>query len=142
MRPPGSLIALVAAIVYVSLVIASYGFLSLILHRDIITEADASVLVGPIMVLAASVGVFWIVLRGSRRRMPGLRWGRSVVAALVVWVIGPAVGGMVYAIGRSEPFSAITFLFAHLATVYTLASVVAAFAVVLLAPLLDRPGLR
>jgi hypothetical protein len=141
-RPPGPLIALVAAIVYISLVIAAYGFLSLILHRDIITEADASVLVGPIMALAASAAVFWIVLRGGRHRMPGLPWGRSVVAALVVWVVGPAVGGMFYAIGRSEPFSAITFFFGHLATVYTLASVVAAFVVVLLAPLLDRPGLR
>ena len=37
---------------------------------------------------------------------------------------------------------AITFFFGHLVTVYTLASVVAAFVVVLLAPLLDRPGMR
>jgi hypothetical protein len=141
-RPPAPLIALVAGIVFVALVIGCYGFLTLTLHREVIAEPDATLLAGPSMVLAAAVLVFYLVLRGSRHGGRRLPWGRSVVAALGAWFAGPAVGGVVYAAGRSEPFAAIEFFFRHAGSVFTLASVVIAFVVVLLAPFLDRPGLR
>jgi hypothetical protein len=140
-RPSSPLIAIVAAVVYIALMVGSLGFLRLVTDRDAI-EPDASVLVGPSMVVAAAAVVFFLVLRGTRFPTRRLPVGRSVLAALAVWVAGPALGAILYAAGRTEPLLAISFFFRHLIGPFAACLVLAAFAVVLLAPLLDRPGIR
>jgi hypothetical protein len=131
----------VAAIVYGSLLVATYGLIGLILDREVITESDASVLLGPAMVLLVSAVVFVSVARSVPRSRSSHRLpvARSVVTAVAVYLIGPAVGGMLYATGRSEPFAAITFFFHYASSPFILSSAVVAFVVVLLAPLIDRP---
>ena len=141
LRPRSPLIALVAAVVYVALMVASLGFLRLVTDRDAI-EPDASVLVGPSMVAAAAAVVFFLVLRGTRFSPRPLPVGRSVLAAFAVWLAGPGMGGVLYAADRIEPLLAVSFFFRHLVGPFAACLVLAAFAVVLLAPLLDRPGLR
>ena len=140
-RPRSALIAIVAAVVYVALLVGSLGFLRLVTDRDAI-EPDAGVLVGPSMVVAAAAVVFLLVLRGTRFPAWPLPVGRSVLAAFAVWVAGPAMGGILYAAGRTEPLLAVSFFFRHLLGPFAVCLVLAAFAVVLLAPLLDRPGMR
>lgn len=140
-RRRSPLIAVVAAVVYVSFLVGSLGFLRLVTDRDAI-EPDASVLVGPSMVVAAAAVVFLLVLRGTRFPARPLPWGRSVLAALAVWVVGPAMGAILYAAGRTEPLLAVSFFFRHLVGPFAVCLVLAAFVVVLLAPLLDRPGVR
>ena len=138
-RPRSPLIALVAVVVYVALLVGSLGFLCLVTDRDAI-EPDASVLVGPGMVAAAAAVVFLLVLRGTRFSARPLPVGRSVLAAFAVWIVGPAMGGILYAAG--EPLLAISFFFRHLVGPFAACLVLAAFAVVLFAPFLDRPGIR
>jgi hypothetical protein len=140
-RPRSPLIALVAAVVYVALMVGSLGFLRLVTDRDAI-ETDASVLVGPSMVVAAAAVVFLLVLRGTRYPARPLPVRRSVLAAIAVWVAGPAMGAILYAAGRTEPLLAISFFFRHLVGPFAVCLVLAAFAVVLLGPFLDRPGIR
>ena len=140
-RPRSPLIALVAVVVYVALLVGSLGFLCLVTDRDAI-EPDASVLVGPGMVVAAAAVVFLLVLRGTRFSARPLPVGRSVLAAFAVWIVGPAMGGILYAAGRIEPLLAISFFFRHLVGPFAACLVLAAFAVVLFAPFLDRPGIR
>jgi hypothetical protein len=135
------LIALVAAIVYVALMVGALGFLRLITDRDAI-EPDASVLVGPGMVVGAAAVVFLLVLRGTRYHARRLPFARSVLAAFTAWIAGPAVGGILYAAGRTEPLLAVSFFFRHLVGPFAACLVLAAFVVVLLSPLLDRPGIR
>jgi multisubunit Na+/H+ antiporter MnhG subunit len=140
-RPRSPLIALVAAVVYIALMVGSLGFLRLVTDRDAI-EPDASVLVGPGMVVAAAAVVFFLVLRGTRYPARRLPVARSVLAALAVWLAGPALGGILYAAGRIEPLLAVSFFFRHLLGPFAGCLVLAAFVVVLLAPFLDRPGIR
>jgi hypothetical protein len=100
------LIAFIAAIVYLALLIGSDGFISLLLNRDVITEQDAGVLIGPSMALAAGAVVFIAVSRGPARREHPVRlpFGRALTTALSSYAAGPAVGGAVYAMGNTEPY--------------------------------------
>jgi multisubunit Na+/H+ antiporter MnhG subunit len=140
-RPRSPLIAIVAAVVYIALMVGSLGFLRLVTDRDAI-EPDASVLVGPGMVVAAAAVVFLFVLRGTRYPARRLPVGRSVLAAFAVWAAGPAMGAILYAAGRTEPLLGVSFFFRHLVGPFAACLVLAALIVVLLAPFLDRPGIR
>ena len=94
------------AVVYGAALIATWGFTSLALDADVISEKDAGPLLGPAMAAGAIV-VTWAWL--MRQRKGGRPWGASVLAAASVWFVMVAVGGIGYAVTRGEPAWALLF---------------------------------
>lgn len=104
-RPPEApprdprLLPVLVSVGYVAALIAAWGFTSLILDRDIISEADAGPLLGPSMALAAAVVVAIALWRlRYRHSVVGVAAGTTASAYLVMLVIG-AVG---YAYSRHD----------------------------------------
>ena len=90
--------AIMAVVGNAALLVFAYGFISLIIDRDVIEEPDAGPLVGPAMVVTTCAVVLWFVLRRKPRGL-GLR---ALAAALGTVIAGPAVGAVVYGIVRDE----------------------------------------
>ena len=141
-RQRSPLIALIAAIVFMALVVAADGILSLTINRDVIAEPDASPLLGPTMLAAGAAVVFTAVLptRPWIEGRPNFSLGRSFVAAVAIYLAGPLVGAILYSIGRAEPFTAVLFFFQYLASPFVIAAALAGFATVFGAPILERPS--
>lgn len=137
------LVALVTTVVYVALLVGSYGFISLATDQDVISEPDAGPLIGPAMVIVACIVVFVAVLRGlpTARGAVRLPVARSVTAALSVYLVGPAVGATLYALGRHQAFTAVVFFFHNLGSEFVIASALIALIVVFVLPIVDRPSI-
>ena len=140
-RRRSPLIALIAAVIFVALVVACDGVISLIANRDVIPQTDASPLLGPAMAAAGAAVVFIAVLptRPWIEGRPNFSLSRSFVAAVAIYLAGPIVGAILYSIGRDEPFTAVIFFFQYLASPFAIAAAVAGFATVFGAPILERP---
>jgi hypothetical protein len=93
------LLPALATVLYVALVIAAFGFLSLFLGRDVIAESDAGTLLGPAMVAAAAAVTFVALVRVADRRTP---WGAVLAATTSTFIVMIAVGAFLYAWGRGE----------------------------------------
>jgi hypothetical protein len=88
------MLPVLATVTYLAVVIATWGFTSLVLDEDVVTDTDASILIGPSMAGAATVVVFFALRTLAVRRSPG--WTAAAATAGVY-------GGMllVAAIARS-----------------------------------------
>jgi len=75
--PNPALLPVLAAVVYLAAVAALWGFLSLLLDREVVDYPDAGPLLGPGMAVAAGV-VTWIALVATRRRRSS--WAGAVAA--------------------------------------------------------------
>lgn len=94
----------VSSLVFASLVIATWGFVSLGLDRDVIDLPDVSVLVAPLAVAAATVVVAATVALALRRRHQG-RQGALWLAApgsIVAWLAFAIMAGIVATGSRPE----------------------------------------
>jgi hypothetical protein len=98
-RPNRHLLPALATVLYVALVITTFGFLSLFLGRDVIAESDAGTLLGPAMVAAAAVVTFVALVRVTDRRTP---WGAALAAAASTFIVMIVVGALLYAWARGE----------------------------------------
>ena len=87
------------AITYGALVIAAWGFTSLVLDAEVMHYSDAGPLLGPAMALAATLVVGGWVVRASRAR--GV-WVSAVGAAASVWFAMLMVGALGYTITRGS----------------------------------------
>lgn len=127
-----------AAVLFGALLGAVYGFISLLSNRDVIAEPDVGPLVGPIMAASACAVVFVSVLFSLRPSGGPLRlpWARSVITAIAVYLVGPAIGAMLVAIDRADLFSALFFFAESVTGPFVIASALIALPVVLFAPLL------
>lgn len=127
-----------SAVLYGALLGAAYGIISLVTNQDVITEQDVGPLLGPVMAGFACLLVFVSVLLSLRPTGGPLRlpWGRSVLTAIAVYLLGPTMGAIIVAFDRGDVFAAL-FFFAHSITgPFIVASALAAIPVVLFAPLL------
>jgi hypothetical protein len=98
--PPNRfLLPVLATVLYLALVIAAFGFLSLFLGRDVIAEADAGTLLGPMMVAAAAAVTFRALVRVVGRQSP---MGTALVAATSTYLVMIVVGAVLYAWGQGE----------------------------------------
>ena len=127
-----------AAVLFGALLGAVYGFISLLTGRDVITEPDVGPLIGPIMAASACAVVFVSVLfslrpSGGPFRLP---WVRSVITAIAVYLLDPAIGAILVAVDRADSFAALFFFAENVTGPFVVASALIALPVVLLTPLL------
>ena len=97
--PPSNpaLAPVLAAVVYGALVVATWGFMSLALDRDVIDYPDAGPLLGPTMAVAASLVTFFALRNRSVRA-----WAAALLAASGSYLAMVAVSGIGYAITRAD----------------------------------------
>ena len=119
-------VAVFAAVLYLSLLIAGFGLVSLIADREVIDEPLAGPVLGPVMAGVAVVLVFALMVKRGITTRPenqrialGYSIGSGFAAAasyIVVGAVGLALqGGAALAFGGSlliSPFSVITGMFA------------------------------
>ena len=94
------LLAVLTAAAWVALVVAVWGILSLLLNADVIVQADAGPILGPVMVAVAAVALLLLVLRV-------MRTGESSVLAFfgtaaAVYLLLLVVGGIGYTFIRGQ----------------------------------------
>lgn len=138
------LAAIMAAVLYAALLVAIYGIISLITGQDVVTAHNVGPLLGPVMAVAACVLVFVSVLlslrpSGGPFRLP---WARSVMTAIAVFLLGPAVGAIIVAFAREDIFAGLFFFAQNVTGPFVAASALAAIPVVLLAPLMASSNNR
>ena len=95
-----------ATVTYGALVIALFGFISLIANRDFIIEADAGPLLGPWMVAVACVATFVALVRAQGRAAP---WPTALGSAASSCVLILVAGGIGYMVTKGQPIWALLF---------------------------------
>lgn len=129
-------LAIFALGLYLALVVASFGMLSLFLDRDVVVQHDAGPLVGPVMV-AASITVLllalWAGVGRARGPMHTVPVSLVVLAAALSYLAYGFAGGLAYgltsevATGReaaetpSEPVSGLIFASQQLTSPFAVA---------------------
>lgn len=124
------------AVLYGAILLAVDGFVSLLADRDVISEADAGPLVGPVMAVAALAIVFMAVLGGLRPTSgpPRVPVGRALTAAILVYALSPLAGAIVFVLGRGNAATAAVFYGSCLTSPFVIAAAVLALVTVLLLP--------
>lgn len=127
------------AVLYGAILLAVDGLISLIGDRDVIVEEDAGPLVGPIMAFSALCVVFLSVLAGLRPvsgRMP-IPFGRAMTTGFAVYLIGPAVGAIVYLFGQEQVLTGLDFFVRYLLSPFVLAATILAIITILMLPVIS-----
>lgn len=129
-------------VLYGAILVAVYGFISLIFDQDVISEPDAGPLIGPIMAVVALAIVFSSVLGGQRPEpgRPRIPVARALGTATSVYLLGPMFGSVVYAFGQNELLTAVLFFAHYLASPFVIASAVVALVAILLLPAIRMAG--
>ncbi|TFD51781.1 hypothetical protein E3T43_15985 [Cryobacterium sp. Hh7] len=102
-----------SVVLYVALIVASFGVLSLLLNRDVINETDAGALLGPLMVTTAVLALVWVILSAVLRsperltQVPPLPIFLAGVAAYLAYCV---FGGVFYSLGAGELFRSVIFI--------------------------------
>ena len=140
---PGSfsralLVAVMVTVLYGAILLALDGVLSLLADRDVISEPDAGPLVGPIMAVVALAIMFVSVLGGLRPTSmpPRIPVARAVTTAILVYLLGPLAGAVVYTAGQEQLLTGLLFFARYLASPFVIASAVLALVRILLLPLI------
>ena len=129
-----TILAVFTTVLYLALVVAAFGLISLATNTDVVSQPDAGPLVGPVATGAAVLVVFILLLvlgvntpPDSQRVRVGfaVAGGLAAVAALVV------TGGLLYGVGVGELAGIFTFAGAMLLSPFALAAGILAFLVVL-----------
>lgn len=92
-------LAFFALALYVALVVASFGMLSLFLNIEVIPETDAGPLVGPVMVGAATISLLLVLWAGVGRAgaaMHTVPVSLVLLAAALSYLVYGITGGIVY----------------------------------------------
>lgn len=135
-RAYATVVACFAAGLYLAVLVAAFGLISLATDSDVIADASAGPLVGPAMT-GAAVAVLLLLLIAIGTRVPGERQRIAPLAALGVgaacYAAYAAMGGIAQA--ATDPVHALdAFLFslAQLGSGYAITAGVAAFVTTLL----------
>ncbi len=125
-------------VLYGAILLALDGILSLLADRDVISEADAGPLVGPIMAVVALAIVFVSVLGGLRPTSgrPAIQVARAITTAVLVYLVGPLAGAIVYTAGQDQLLAGLLFFARYLASPFVIASALLALVPILLLPLI------
>ena len=130
---------------YVALIVASFGVLSLLLDRDVINETDAGALLGPIMVTTAALALVWVVLSAVLRSPERL----THVPPLPIFMAGTAgylgycvSGGVFYGLGAGELFRSVVFIGGEMMSPFAISVAVSGWLIAFLffVVLLGRPA--
>ena len=135
-RAYAAIVAAFAAFLYLAIVVAAFGLISLATNTEVIADPSVGPIVGPVMTGAATLTVFAFLLSlglrvpaDKQRVMPGVALGVGFGAYFVF----AAAGGIAGAAGDpSQPFHYFLFTFAQLGSWYAITAGIAAFLVTLL----------
>jgi hypothetical protein len=111
------MIPVLATATYLAALIAVWGFTSLLLDSDVVTDRDASRLIGPSMAAAAAVVVFLALRSLAARASP---WWTAVATSALSY----AAMLLAAAIGRSldaaDPLTGLVFAGTYAASPFTI----------------------
>jgi hypothetical protein len=112
-RRYAAVVAVFATVLYLALLIAVFGQISLYTNLEVIPEADAGFVVGPVMSGIATLIVLFALL-SIGLRIPVEKQRVSVPGALGIGIAAylgyTLLGGAIYAAGRGDPFGFILFV--------------------------------
>ena len=131
----GLSVAVMTTVLYGAVLVATYGIISVLADRDVVSEPDAGPLVGIAMTGTALVIMFFAMLGGLRPdRARGIPVARALVTGLGVYLLSTLAGALMYAIvtGRLPAF--IVFLGNYLLSPFVISSGVIATLFILLLP--------
>ena len=135
-RTYAAAVAVFAAFLYLAIVIAAFGLLSLATDTEVIADPKAGPLVGPIMTGSATVLVLLCLIAiGTRVSADNQRIAPGIAIAVGVgaYFLYAAAGGIAGGVGDpSEPLHYVLFAFAQLGSWYAISAGLAAFLVTLL----------
>lgn len=129
------IMAFFAMMLYVALVVAAFGMTSLFTNTDVVTEADAGPLVGPVMVTASAVVVLLFMVVIGMRTSPEKQHvavAASLLSGLVALVVFVVTGALIYGVGVGEAVEIVLFAGARLASPFSWAVGIIAAVVTLL----------
>jgi hypothetical protein len=134
-RTYAAAMATFAAVLYVALVVAVFGVISLLLDRDVITDHEAGPIVGPVMTGVAILVVYFGML-AIGLRVPPAKQRVSIGAALLLgfgaYFFFAVAGGVLLGAGRGDPFGFVLFAGSQLLSPFALALGALGFVVALL----------
>jgi hypothetical protein len=136
--PPADprVLAILATVTYGASVIALWGFVSLAIDVDAISQRDAGPLLGPAMVLAACLVTFGAVRRALGRATPT---GSAGLAATSVYVVMLVVGAVGYSASRADLTWLVLFVGGYALSPFVLGAALLSALTVLGAWALTRP---
>jgi signal transduction histidine kinase len=122
--PDPRIIAVFGVIAWIAAVVATFGLLSLILDVDVISQAQAGPLLGPVMVVAGAVVLGLLLVRvQTARQGPGISF---VGATAAVYITMLFVGGIVYTAITADLLQLLFFPFGYSASPFIVAAAVLA----------------
>ena len=133
-RRYAAVVAVFATILYLACVVAAFGLISLYTNRDVISEADAGPLIGPVMTAVATLALFggllWIGLRAPAEKQ---RLSPLAAIGVGVWcyLLFVFVGSVLYSFGSQVQSPFLTFWFGNAASPFAITTGIVAFVVVL-----------
>ncbi|GAB3121807.1 DUF6121 family protein [Glaciibacter psychrotolerans] len=119
-----TIVALFATVLYLALVVAALGLISLATNNDVIQQADAGPLVGPTMSGAAVITVFVMLLIEGVGRPPAEQYvavGFAFLTGVLTYAVFILVGAALYALGTGALFDVLTFTESMLVSPFALA---------------------
>jgi hypothetical protein len=127
-------VAVFATVLFVALVVAAFGMISLITNQDVIADPSAGPLVGPTMAAVATGLVFlMLVLLGVNTPPDKQRVvvGFAVATGVAAYGLFIVTGAILVAAGNGEPFGVLVFGASMLASPFALTVGILAFLVAL-----------
>lgn len=113
-RRYATVVAAFTTVLYLAMLVAAFGLISLYTNLEVIDLADAGPLVGPTMSGVATLVVFAFLVSigwgatADNQRISSARALGVGFAAYATFVLG---GGVVYSIGNGQPLEFLTFTF-------------------------------
>ncbi|WP_223691853.1 DUF6121 family protein [Leifsonia poae] len=135
-RSYAAIVAVFAAFLYLAILVAAFGLISLATNTEVISDPAVGPLVGPVMCGAAVLTVFGFLL-AIGTHVPAERQRISTIVALTVgfaaYIIFAAAGGVAGAAGDpAQPFHYFLFAFDQLGSWYSITAGIAGFVITLL----------
>jgi hypothetical protein len=133
-----AVLAALGIVTWFALLIAGFGFLSLLLDADVVPEADAGPVFGTIIVLVAGA-VLYLLLRRWLRALPSPSTAFSA-AALAVWGTELVVGTVGYTLITARVGELVAYPIRHAISPFTLTGAALAGVVAVMVLALRRSG--
>ncbi|MEJ3404464.1 DUF6121 family protein [Rathayibacter sp. YIM 133350] len=127
-------VAAFATALYLALVVAAFGMLSLITDLEVISDRDAGAFVGPTMVGITVIGVALSMVMLGIRRPPAqqrIYIGLPILVGLGAYFVYLIVGAILAVVGEGDPFAFVLFLGGHLGDPFAISIGVLAIPVVI-----------
>lgn len=122
-----TLLAVLGTVTWFALIVAAFGFLSLLLDLDVVPEADAGPTFGSVLITLAGLVLFGLQRRWLRRRPS--RSSAFVFAAIAVYAVQLVAGAIGYTLITADLDELVAYPIRHAISPFALAAALLAGAV-------------